>query len=79
MATVEGRLQILESEGKDAHTIIEADEPSVCLIHVAIVFRDYDTGLKLHYAALTSTGEPETDKSNYPSVRLYRDWTRGTP
>ena len=68
VATVEGRIQILESEGKDAHTIIEADEPSVCLIHVAIAFRDYPTGLKLHYAALTSTGEPETDKSNNPLV-----------
>jgi len=55
VATVEGRLQILESEGKDAHTIIEADEPSMCLIYVAIAFRDYDTGLKLHYAALTRT------------------------
>jgi S1-C subfamily serine protease len=35
-----------------------------------LAFRDHDTGLKLHYAALTSTGEPETDKSNNPLVSL---------
>ena len=70
VATVEGRLQKLESEGTVAHTIIEADEPSVCLIHVVLAFRDHDTGLNLHYASLTSTGEPETDKSNNPLVSL---------
>jgi DNA-binding response OmpR family regulator/S1-C subfamily serine protease len=70
VAAVEGRLQKLETEGKAAHTIIEADEPSVCLIHVVLAFRDHDTGLKLHYAALTSSGEPETDKSNNPLVSL---------
>ena len=70
VTTVEGRLEKLESEGKVAHTIIDADEPSVCLIHVVIAFRDHDTGLRLHYAALTSTGEPETDKSNNPLVSL---------
>jgi DNA-binding response OmpR family regulator/S1-C subfamily serine protease len=70
VATVEGRLQKLESEGKVAHTIIDADEPSVCLIHVVIAFRDHDTGLNLHYASLTSTGEPATDKSNNPLVSL---------
>ena len=70
VATVEGRLQKLESEGEVAHTIIDADERSVCLIHVVIAFRDHDTGLNLHYAALTSTGEPETDKSNNPLVSL---------
>ncbi len=70
VAAVEGRLQKLETAGKFAHTIIDADEPSVCLIHVVLAFRDHDTGLKLHYAALTSTGEPETDKSNNPLVSL---------
>ena len=70
VATVEGRLQKLESEGKVAHTIIDDYEPSVCLIHVVLAFRDRDTGLSLHYAALTSTGEPETDKSNNPLLSL---------
>ena len=35
-----------------------------------MAFRDHDSGLKLHYASLTSTGEPETDKSNNPLVSL---------
>ena len=70
VAAVEGRLQKLETEGKVAHTIIEADEPSVCLIHVVVAFHDHDTGLKLHYAAVTSSGEPATDKSNNPLVSL---------
>jgi DNA-binding response OmpR family regulator/S1-C subfamily serine protease len=70
VATVEGRLRKLETEGKVAHTIIDADESSVCLIHVVLAFRDHNTGLKLHYAALTSTGEPETDKSNNPLLSL---------
>ncbi|MGB6691724.1 MAG: trypsin-like peptidase domain-containing protein [Terracidiphilus sp.] len=70
VTAVEGRLQKLETEGEIAHTIIDADEPSVCLIHVVLAFRDHDTGLTLHYAALTSTGEPETDKSNNPLVSV---------
>jgi len=70
VTAVEGRLQKLETEGKAAHTIIDAYEPSVCLIHVVLAFRDHNTGLKLHYAALTSTGEPETDNSNNPLVSL---------
>jgi DNA-binding response OmpR family regulator/S1-C subfamily serine protease len=67
---VEGRLQKLETEGNIAHTIIDADERSVCLIHVVLAFRDQDTGLKLHYAALTAAGEPETDSSNNPLTSL---------
>lgn len=70
VATVEGRLQKLESERRVAHTIIQADEPSVCLIHIVLAFRDHNTGLTLHYAALNSDGEPETDKSNNPLVSL---------
>jgi S1-C subfamily serine protease len=70
VAVVEGRLRKLETAGKFAHAIIDADEPSVCLIHVVLAFRDHDTGLKLHYAGLTTTGEPATDKSNNPLVSL---------
>jgi len=70
MEVVEGRLAKLENEGKAAHTIIDAYEPSVCLIHVALTFRDRTSGLKLHYAEMTSTGEPATDKSNNPLLSL---------
>jgi DNA-binding response OmpR family regulator/S1-C subfamily serine protease len=70
VAAVEGRLEKLENQGKFARTIIDTYQPSVCLIHVVLAFRDHGTGLKLHYASLTSTGEPATDKSNNPLVSL---------
>jgi DNA-binding response OmpR family regulator/S1-C subfamily serine protease len=70
LSIVEGRLQKLEAEGKFAHAIIQDYEPSVCLIHVVLSFRDRVSALKLHYASLTGSGEPETDKLNNPLVSL---------
>lgn len=70
LATVESRLQKLETEGKVAQTIIHSYEPSVCLIHVVLAFRDHATGLRLHYAGLTSGGEPTTDEHNNPLLSL---------
>src|ERR1700678_872550 len=70
LATVEGRLQKLETEGKAAQTIIRSYEPSVCLIHVVLAFRDHTTGLKLHFADMSATGEPTTDEHNNPLVSL---------
>jgi S1-C subfamily serine protease len=67
---VEGRLQRLETEGKVAQTIIQSYERSVCLIHVVLAFRDHSTGLRLHYAGLTSSGEPTTDEHNNPLLSL---------
>jgi serine protease Do len=66
LSAVEARLQRLESEGTVAQTIIQSYEPSVCLIHVVIGFRDHTTKLPLHYARITSAGEPETDENNNP-------------
>jgi DNA-binding response OmpR family regulator/S1-C subfamily serine protease len=70
MAKVEGRLEKLENEGNVAHRIISEYEPSVCLIHVALTFRDRATGLKLRYSEMTSAGEPTTDKANNPLLSL---------
>jgi DNA-binding response OmpR family regulator len=70
LAAVESRLQKLETEGTVAETIIRSYEPSVCLIHIVIGFRDHTTGLNLHYAGLTSSGEPTTDEHNNPLVSL---------
>jgi S1-C subfamily serine protease/DNA-binding NarL/FixJ family response regulator len=67
---VESRLQKLETEGQVAQTIIHSYEPSVCLIHVVLGFRDHSTGLRLHYAGVTSSGEPTTDEHNNPLVSL---------
>jgi S1-C subfamily serine protease len=70
LAAVENRLQKLETEGKVAQTIIQSYEPSVCLIHVVLAFREHTTGLRLHYAGVTSSGEPTTDEHNNPLLSL---------
>ena len=70
LTAVESRLQKLETEGKVAQTIIQSYEPSVCLIHVVLAFRDHTTGLTLHYAGMTSSGEPTTDEHNNPLLSL---------
>jgi len=70
LSAVEARLQRLESEGTVAETIIQSYEPSVCLIHVVVGFRDHTTRLPLHYAGITSTGEPVTDEHNNPLLGI---------
>src|SRR6266446_204138 len=70
LTAVESRLQKLETEGKVAQTIIQSYEPSVCLIHVVLAFREHTTGLRLHYAAITSSGEPTTDEDSNPLLSL---------
>jgi DNA-binding response OmpR family regulator/S1-C subfamily serine protease len=70
LAVVEGRIQKLEKEGKVAQTIIQSYEPSVCLIHVVLAFRDHSSGWKLHYAGVTSNGEPTVDEHNNPLLSL---------
>jgi DNA-binding response OmpR family regulator/S1-C subfamily serine protease len=70
LTAVESRLQKLETEGKVAQTIIRSYEPSVCLIHVVLAFRDHTTGLTLHYAGMTASGEPTTDEQNNPLLSL---------
>jgi serine protease Do len=70
LAAVESRIQKLETEGKVAQTIIQSYEPSVCLIHVVLAFRDHTSGLRLHYAEMTSSGQPATDEHNNPLLSL---------
>jgi DNA-binding response OmpR family regulator/S1-C subfamily serine protease len=70
LTAVQGRLQKIESEGKFAERIIQAYEPSVCLIHVVLAFREHNTGLRLRYAGLTASGTPETDEHNNPLIGL---------
>jgi S1-C subfamily serine protease len=70
LTAVEDRLKKLETEGKIAQTIIQSYEPSVCLIHVVLAFRDHTTGLKLHYAGVTNNGQPTADDHNNPLLSL---------
>ena len=73
LTAVESRLQRLETEGQMAQTIIQSYQQSVCLIHVVLAFRDRATGARLHYANVTSSGEPVTDEHNNPLVSLTGD------
>jgi DNA-binding response OmpR family regulator len=70
LAAVENRLAKIETGGKFAERIIQAYEPSVCLIHVVLGFREHTTGSRLRYAGVTSSGEPATDEHNNPLVSL---------
>jgi S1-C subfamily serine protease/DNA-binding NarL/FixJ family response regulator len=70
LTAVESRLQKIETEGKFAERIIQAYEPSVCLIHVVLAFREHISGSRLRYAGLTASGEPATDDHNNPLVSL---------
>jgi len=70
LTAVETRLQKMETEGKFAERIIQAYEPSVCLIHVVLAFREHTSGSRLRYAGLTASGEPSTDEHNNPLVSL---------
>ena len=70
LIAVESRLQKIESEGKFAQRIIQAYEPSVCLIHVVLAFREHNSGLRLRYAGLTASGEPATDEHKNPLLSL---------
>src|SRR6266852_3108059 len=70
LAAVENRLERIETEGKFAEKIIQSYEPSVCLIHVVLAFREHITGSRLRYAGVTSSGEPATDEHNNPLVSL---------
>jgi S1-C subfamily serine protease/DNA-binding NarL/FixJ family response regulator len=70
LMAVETRLHKLESEGKVAQTIIQSYEPSVCLIHIVLAFREHTSGLRLHYAEMTSSGTPKTDEHDNPLLSL---------
>jgi DNA-binding response OmpR family regulator len=70
LTVVQARLQKLETEGKAAQTIIQSYEPSVCLIHIVLAFRDHTTGLRLHYAEMTSSGVPKTDEHDNTLLSL---------
>jgi DNA-binding response OmpR family regulator len=70
LAEVQNRLQKLETEGKVAQTIIQSYEPSVCLIHIVLAFKEPTTGLTLHYAEMAGNGEPKTDDHGNPLLSL---------
>jgi S1-C subfamily serine protease/DNA-binding response OmpR family regulator len=60
LAETQTRLQLLESEGKIAETVVHDYGPSVCLLHVVVEFLDKETGRPLQIA-VDATGKPLVD------------------
>jgi len=61
------RLDLLESEGRVAETIVHTYGPSVCLLHVVVEFRDKDSG-QLIRISTDATGKPLVDDKGMVSL-----------
>lgn len=66
LADTNTRLKQLEREGDSAENLIATDVQSVCLLHVAVAFREKDSGRRLRYAGLNPQGEPLRDSDGNP-------------
>ncbi len=64
------RLQKLETESTVAEDVIRSYASSVCLLHVAVGFRNKASGLTLRYSAFTPPGSPLADKSGEVQVQV---------
>lgn len=64
------RLQKLETESTVAQDVIRSYSSSVCLLHVAVGFRDKKSGLTLRYTTLTPPSSPSADGSGEVQVQL---------
>jgi len=64
------RLKRIEEEGSGAKSLIPADVQSVCLLHVAVAFRQQSSGKRLRYGGLNEKGEPLQDSDGNPILTL---------
>ena len=64
------RLQRIEAESQTAEEVIRAYAPSVCLIHVSVVFLDHTSRRPLRYEGITASGEPLKDSDGNPAYTL---------
>jgi len=70
LADTNARLKHIEKAGDAAETLIAANVPSVCLLHVAVAFREKESGRRLRYAGLNPQGEPIRDSDGKPILSL---------
>ncbi len=70
LAETNTRLNKVEAAATAAEGIIGANEPSVCLLHVAVAFREKDSGLRLRYAGINPQGEPIEGTDGNPVMTL---------
>ena len=64
------RLQRIETESQTAEDVIRAYAPSVCLLHVSVVFLDHSSKRPLRYAGIAGNGEPLKDSDGNPVYTL---------
>jgi DNA-binding response OmpR family regulator len=64
------RLQRIETESQTAEDVIRAYAPSVCLLHVSVVFLDHSSRRPLRYGGITANGEPLKDSDGNPVYTL---------
>ncbi len=70
LADTNARLKHIEQAGDAAENLIAADVQSVCLLHVAVAFREKESGQRLRYAGLNPQGEPIRDSDGKPILTL---------
>ena len=64
------RLQRIEAESQTAEQVIRSYAPSVCLLHVSVVFLDHSSRRPLRYEGITANGEPLKDSDGNPAYTL---------
>jgi DNA-binding response OmpR family regulator/S1-C subfamily serine protease len=64
------RLQRIEAESQTAEQVIRSYAPSVCLLHVSVVFLDHASRRPLRYEGITANGEPLKDSDGNPAYTL---------
>jgi len=64
------RLQRIETESQTAEEVIRLYAPSVCLVHVSVVFLDHSSRRPLRYASITDNGEPLKGSDGNPVYTL---------
>lgn len=64
------RLQRIEAESQTAEEVIRAYAPSVCLLHVSVVFLDHASRRPLRYEGINPDGEPLKDSDGNPAYTL---------
>jgi serine protease Do len=65
-----GRLQRIEAESQTAEQVIRSYAPSVCLLHVSVVFLDHASRRPLRYEGINADGEPLKDSDGNPAYTL---------
>jgi serine protease Do len=64
------RLRRIETESQTAEEVIRLYAPSVCLLHVSVVFLDHSSRRPLRYASITDNGEPLRGSDGNPVYTL---------